>query len=87
MAIVDLTFHPFAYVTIAELAEYWRLRKARVLDHIKAGHFEAIQLGPKIYRIRTSAALAFEQRCIVAPSHRPSAPRRLEARGAVIGAS
>jgi hypothetical protein len=64
MAIVDLEYHPFAYVTIRELAEYWRLPKRRVLHHIRAGNFEAIQLGPGIYRVRTTAALAFEQRAL-----------------------
>ncbi|MQA31213.1 MAG: hypothetical protein GEU82_15500 [Luteitalea sp.] len=68
MAIVDLTFHPFTYVTIAELAEYWRLRKQRVLEHINAGDVEAIKLGPGIYRVRTSTALAFEARSAVPPS-------------------
>jgi hypothetical protein len=70
MAIVDLAFHPFAYVTIAELADYWRLRKHMVMEHIDAGNVEAIQLGPGVYRVRTSTALAFEQRCLV-PSRRP----------------
>jgi hypothetical protein len=69
MAIVDLSLHPFTYVTIAELAEYWRLQRRHVLEHINAGDVEAIKLGPGIYRVRTSAALAFEARCVVPTSN------------------
>jgi excisionase family DNA binding protein len=74
MAILDLAFHPFAYVTINELAEYWRLGRRRVLDHIKAGHVEAIQLGPGLYRIRTITALTFERACAVPSARRGPAP-------------
>ena len=71
MAIVDLEYHPFAFVTIGELAEYWRLTRRHVLDHIAAGNVEAIQLGHGIYRIRTATAIAFEQRALDASSWRP----------------
>jgi hypothetical protein len=71
MAIFDLAFHPFAYITVAELAEYWRLRKRRVLAHIDAGEIEAIQLAPGIYRVRTSTALAFERRAAVRAARPP----------------
>ena len=65
MAILDLAFHPFAYVTIAELSDYWRLSRERVLEHLAAGHFEAIQLGPGVYRVRAQTALAFERQMLV----------------------
>jgi excisionase family DNA binding protein len=63
MAIIDLKYHPFAYVTIGELAEYWRLRRRHVIEHINAGDVEAIKVGPG-YRIRTTTAIAFEQRAL-----------------------
>jgi hypothetical protein len=70
MAILDLASHPFAYVTVAELSNYWRLSRDRVLDHVVAGHLEAIELGPGIYRVRVSTALAFERQSLVnAPRH------------------
>jgi hypothetical protein len=65
MAILDLALHPFAYVTIAELSDYWRLSRERVLEHLAAGHFEAIELGPGVYRVRAQTALAFERQVLV----------------------
>ena len=62
MAIFDLASHPHAFVTVRELAEYWRLSQTRVLAHMRGGEFEAIQLGPSVYRIRTATALEFERR-------------------------
>ncbi len=65
MAIMDLALHPFAYVTIAELSDYWRVSRIRVLEHIAAGRFEAIEFAPGIYRVRASTALAFERQIAV----------------------
>jgi hypothetical protein len=65
MAIVDLAVHPYAYVTIAELAGYWRLPQSSVMAYVRAGHFEAIKFGAGIYRVRTRTALEFERRSIV----------------------
>jgi hypothetical protein len=74
MAILDLAVHPFAYVTIAELCDYWRLSREHVLAHVAAGHFETIELGPGIYRVRASTALEFERQRVVA---RPEPGRSL----------
>jgi hypothetical protein len=70
MAILDLASHPFAYVTIAELSDYWRLSRVRVIEHVAAGRLEAIELGPGIYRVRTATALAFERENLVGNSPR-----------------
>jgi excisionase family DNA binding protein len=64
MAIIDLASHPYCFITVGELAEYWRLSRRRILEHLSAGHLEAIQFGA-IVRIRTDAARQFEQRAAV----------------------
>jgi hypothetical protein len=73
MAIVDLAVHPYAFVTVAELACYWRLPNRAVLDYIYGGGLEAIRFGPGVYRIRTKTALEFERRALVAPHYKKPA--------------
>ena len=70
MAIVDLDVHPYAFVTVAELACYWRLPTRAILDYVYAGTLEAIRFGPGVYRVRTKTALEFERRALVAPNHK-----------------
>ena len=62
MAIVNLGSHPFVWVTVRELADYWRVSVACVLEQIASGGIEAIQIRPGIFRVRTDAAMDFEQR-------------------------
>ncbi len=71
MAIFDLQVHPSTYVTVGELADYWRVSRAYVLAQVYAGHFEAIHLGPGIYRVRTSTARRFEEGALMPASYRP----------------
>jgi hypothetical protein len=67
MAILDLATHPWAYVTVGELADYWRVSAQQVMTYLASGAFEGINLGPGVYRIRTSAALDFERRSNIVP--------------------
>ena len=57
MAIRDLASHQARYVTIAELAEYWGVSRQQIYKRIDSGALEAIQLGSRLVRVRTAAAL------------------------------
>ena len=61
MAIRDLASHQARYVTIAELAEYWGVSRQQIYKRIDSGALEAIQLGSRLVRVRTVAALEYEQ--------------------------
>lgn len=61
MPIRDLASHPARYVTIAELAEYWGVSRQQIYKRIESGGLEAIQLGSRLVRVRTSAALEYER--------------------------
>jgi len=61
MVVKDLQSHSEPYVTIGELAEYWLVGRKQIYKQIDAGTLPAIQLGPRLLRIRTSDAQAFER--------------------------
>ena len=61
MRVNDLQSHPEPYVTVAELAEYWLVGRKQIYKQIDAGTLPAIRLGPRLLRIRTADALAFER--------------------------
>ena len=61
MAIKDLQSHSEPYVTVTELAEYWLIGRKQIYKQIDAGTLSAIRLGPRLLRIRTSDARAFER--------------------------
>ena len=61
MAVKDLQSHLEPYVTVAELAEYWLVGRKQIYKQIDAGTLPAIRLGPRLLRIRTSDARAFER--------------------------
>jgi excisionase family DNA binding protein len=69
MRIRDLATHPMRYVTIAELAEYWAVSPQQIYKRIDSGALEAIQLGSRLYRVRTTAALEYERCVRVAPDY------------------
>jgi excisionase family DNA binding protein len=69
MRIRDLATHPMRYVTIAELAEYWAVSCQQIYKRIDSGALEAIQLGSRLYRVRTTAALEHERRVRVVPDY------------------
>ena len=62
MALKDLQSHPEPYVTVADLAEYWLVGRKQIYKQIEAGTLPAIRLGPRLLRIRTADARAFERR-------------------------
>ena len=57
----DLATHPEPYVTIGELARYWLVSRKQIYKQIEAGTLSAIRLGPRLLRIGTANALAFER--------------------------
>ena len=61
MVIKDLQSHSAPYVTVAELAAYWLVGRKQIYKQIDAGTLPAIQLGPRLLRIRKSDAQAFER--------------------------
>jgi excisionase family DNA binding protein len=65
MPIRDLASHQARYVTIAELAEYWGVSRQQIYKRIDSGALDAIQLGSRLVRVRTAAALEYEQRARV----------------------
>jgi excisionase family DNA binding protein len=63
----NLKSHQAAYVTIGELAEYWRISRKQIYKQIEAGTLSAIRLGPRLLRIRTVDAIEFERRANMQP--------------------
>jgi excisionase family DNA binding protein len=72
MPIRDLTSHQARYVTIAELAEYWGVSRQQIYKRIDSGALEAIQLGARLVRVRTIAALEYERSARVGSTTRGS---------------
>ena len=68
MSIKDLQSHPEPYTTVAELADYWLVGRKQIYKQIEAGTLPAIRLGPRLLRIRTSDARAFEQSANMRPA-------------------
>jgi excisionase family DNA binding protein len=78
MPIRDLASHQARYVTIAELAEYWGVSRQQIYKRIASGALEAIQLGSRLVRVRTMAALEYERQALVgagAPTEEAAASR------------
>jgi excisionase family DNA binding protein len=61
MAINNLATHAAPYVTVRELAEYWRVSQKQIRQRVAAGHLSGLRLGPRICRISVTSALAFER--------------------------
>jgi excisionase family DNA binding protein len=61
MPVKDLQSHPEPYTTVAELADYWLVGRKQIYKQIEAGTLPAIRLGPRLLRIRTADARAFER--------------------------
>ena len=70
MPIRDLASHQARYVTIAELAEYWGVSRQQIYKRIDMGALEAIQLGSRLVRVRTIAALEYERNARVGAAAR-----------------
>ena len=83
MSIRDLASHQARYVTIAELAEYWGVSRQQIYKRIDTGALDAIQLGSRLVRVRTAAALEYERDARVGAAPRRSdhdAPSRTDQR-------
>lgn len=50
-----------AFVTITELAKRWRTSRHTITAAIRAGRLQAFKVGERVYRIRESEALRYEQ--------------------------
>jgi excisionase family DNA binding protein len=75
MPIRDLAVHTARYVTVAELAEYWAVSRQQIYKRIESGTLEAIRLGARLYRVKTSAALEYERNAsIVGVTRQSTAP-------------
>lgn len=70
MPIRDLASHQARYVTIAELAEYWGVSRQQIYKRIDSGALDAIQLGSRLVRVRTNAALEYERNARVGAAAR-----------------
>lgn len=68
----DLRAHTEPYVTVGELAQYWLVSRKQIYKQIDAGTLHAIKLGPRLLRISTPEAIAFEQRANLYPPKRES---------------
>jgi excisionase family DNA binding protein len=66
LSIRNLATHRSHYVTVSELAEYWSVSRHQIYKQILAGALAGIRLGPRLYRVPTSAAAAFERAMSVA---------------------
>ena len=73
MRVHDLHSHTEPYVTVAELAEYWLVGRKQIYKQIDAGTLPAIRLGPRLLRIRTVDALAFERSANMRAAAAPAA--------------
>ena len=71
MPVKDLQLHPEPYVTVGELAEYWLVGRKQIYKQIDAGTLPAIRLGPRLLRIRTADARAFERSAKMRIAHEP----------------
>ena len=75
MPIRELSTHPEAYVSVGDLASYWRVSRKYIYKLIDAGSLPAIQLGERLFRIPTEGAWAFETRSVLAPQREASSGR------------
>jgi excisionase family DNA binding protein len=70
MAIHNLANHAAPYVTVRELAEYWRVSQRQIRQRVATGHLSGLRLGPRICRISVASALAFERASAEASTRR-----------------
>ncbi len=66
-AIESLEAHSEPYVTVRELAEYWSVSTKQIYKQIDAGMLSYLRIGPRLLRIRTDDAKAFERRAKMDP--------------------
>jgi hypothetical protein len=73
--IIDLDTHPEPYVTMSDLADYWRVSRKQVYRQIETGMLKATVLGPML-RICTADAIRFEEMAAMPPAGRERALHR-----------
>ena len=74
--ITDLQDHSEPYVTVSELADYWRVSRKQIDKQIAAGTLRTVRLAPRRLRIRTRDAIRFEELAATAPSDSQASSRR-----------
>jgi len=77
--IQSLEMHPRAFVTTSELSEYWLVSRKQIYKQIQAGTLKAIRLGPRLMRVSTAEALAFERLAKMQPERESVASPETEA--------
>lgn len=60
----ELEQHPESFVTVEQLASYWKVSRKYVRRLIEADILEAARFGPRTYRVPTCAAREFEKRSV-----------------------
>jgi excisionase family DNA binding protein len=58
--IANLQTYPDQYVTVPQLARYWRVGRKHIHKQIDAGTLRAIRFGPRLLRVLTADAIHFE---------------------------
>ena len=79
MAINNLANHAAPYVTVRELADYWRVSQKQIRRRVAEGRLSGLRLGPRICRISVASALAFErasEQALVQPARNDAKPAR-----------
>ena len=74
--IIDLETHPEPYVTMSDLADYWRVTRKQVYKQVETGMLKATVLGPML-RISTIDAIRFEDRAMSPPAGRETSSHHL----------
>jgi hypothetical protein len=74
--IIDLQTHPERFVTMSDLADYWRVTRKQIVKQIEAGTLRTVRLAPRMVRVRTRDAIGFEEMAAMAPSERKTLSRR-----------
>jgi excisionase family DNA binding protein len=85
MAIHNLANHAAPYVTVRELAEYWRVSQKQVRRRVASGSLRGLRLGPRIWRITVASALAFERASEQALEDATRPGREVAPEGAALG--
>ena len=68
------------YLTVAEVADHWGVRREAIYRHIQAGELEAVDFsrpgaGRAFYKISRDSIEAFERRRSTAKPKAPTTPR------------
>jgi hypothetical protein len=73
--ITDLQDHSEPFVTMSELADYWRVSRKQIYKQIQAGALRTTCLAPGLLRISTVDAIRFEEMATTSPPSREASCR------------